>query len=558
MLVHALAVVLWIVAFLNIWSAHFAQVPRRLEHVREYVPLEVLHGSRLLTVVAGFLLLLLGHGLWRHKRRAWQGAVGLLGASTLLHIVPIAVHATLRLNWRVAGHSAEALAGNILGLVALVALRKEFGAGSDPPSFNRGLKVLAVSVGFACAYGTVGFYLLDREFHERFNLPQSLAQTLRLFFTFGGAPVPHTRGAYWFLGSLYAVSGLTLIYGAAAALRPVVYHSRRGTWSQERETAAAIAERYGASSLVRMTLFPDKTFFFPPGLDAYLAFRTVGNVAVVLGDPICAPEQVPSAISAFASYCAEMDWTPCYYQVLPDYLEAYRALGYQVLKIGEEGIIDLQRFRLAGAAFKDLRNAVNKLTKAGFEAKFWAPPIDEEVLRELREVSDDWLRHMYGREKRFSLGWFDPDYLRECDVEAIVSPEGRIEAFANYVTEYRAPNITPDLMRRRQAAPAGTMDFLFVRAAEHYRELGFQGLNLGLSPLAGVGNGTGSRMSEQFVRMLYEHFNRFYSFKGLHAFKSKFRPRWEPRFLVYSSVGGLPKAAIAVVRANNPGLVWWP
>jgi phosphatidylglycerol lysyltransferase len=57
------------------------------------------------------------------------------------------------------------------------------------------------------------------------------------------------------------------------------------------------------------------------------------------------------------------------------------------------------------------------------------------------------------------------------------------------------------------------------------------------------------------VHLLYEHFNRFYSFKGLHAYKEKYQPRWEPRYLIYSSAAGLPKAALAVVRANNPRLL---
>jgi phosphatidylglycerol lysyltransferase len=57
------------------------------------------------------------------------------------------------------------------------------------------------------------------------------------------------------------------------------------------------------------------------------------------------------------------------------------------------------------------------------------------------------------------------------------------------------------------------------------------------------------------VRLMYERLNRFYSFKGLRAFKAKFHPRWEPRYLIYASKASLPKAALAVVRANNPWLL---
>ncbi len=537
--VRLLAAMVWGAALLNLWSALFSVGKGRVWLLRHHLPAGVMHGSRLLAVVAGFLLLFLGWGVWRHKRAAWQMTVALLAASAALHLLK-------GLDWKEAALSVGVL-------VPLLGLRRRFRARSDPASFRRALAVLAASVSFMCLYGTAGFYYLDREFHAHFSVGAAVAQTMRIAFTFSSGPVPHTRHAQWFLTSLYVVSIFGLVYAALAALRPVVYRSQ--VWQLERARASEIAARHGRSSLVPITLLSDKNFFFPEALDAYLAFRVVGRMAVVLGDPVCPAEQAASAIAAFASYCEEMDWNPCYYQVLPDYLAAYRALGYQQLKIGEEAIVSLPDFALKGGRWKDLRNIVSRLTREGLEVRFHLPPIDQTLIRDLREVSDDWLNHMGGREKRFSLGWFDPDYLRECDIGIVVSRGGRIEAFANFVTEQVNPVITPDLMRRRRDAPKGVMDFLFVRAAEHYRELGFQGLNLGLAPLAGVGEGSDARAAERAVRIMYERLNRFYSFQGLRAFKAKFHPRWEPRYLIYPSPTSLPAAALAVVRANNPGLL---
>jgi len=529
----------WALGVFNLWSAMFSRSTGRLEALRERLPFEVIHGSRLLTVVVGFLLFFLAYGIWRHKQQAWRATVVVLGTSIGLHLAK-------GLAWKEAALSAA-------GLAVLVAMQGRFRAASDAPTLRRGLVVLGLSVVFALAYGTVGFYFLDREFHARFNVASSLYQTLHILVTFSAPPIPHTKHAEWFLASLYLVGALTLAYGGVAALHPVVYRS--SAWEVERTRAEGIVRAHGRSSLARMALFPDKMFYFPPGSEGVVAFAPIGDTAVALGDPIGPPEEIGRCIASFGAWCEEMDWMPCYYQVMPDHLEEYRAAGLQVLKIGEEAIIDLGSFDMLGSAWKDLRNNTNRLTRDGFRSWFQRPPIDDGLLRELRPVSDDWLRTMHGREKRFSLGWFDPDYLRECDIQLIVAPNGRIEAFANYYSEYDLPVVAPDLMRRRTDAEKGVMDFAFVTAAQHYREEGYAGLNLGLAPLAGVGDEASDHIEERLVKLLYERLNRFYSFKGVRAFKAKFHPRWEPRYLIYASRAALPRAALAVIRANNPGLL---
>lgn len=106
-------------------------------------------------------------------------------------------------------------------------------------------------------------------------------------------------------------------------------------------------------------------------------------------------------------------------------------------------------------------------------------------------------------------------------------------------------------MRRRLTVEHGTMEFLFISLFQHFKEQGYDRFNLGLSALAGVGEDPFSPKLEKALHYLYEHLTRFYNFRGLHEFKEKFHPRWEPRYFIYPGVAALPEVVVALIRADS-------
>ena len=209
------------------------------------------------------------------------------------------------------------------------------------------------------------------------------------------------------------------------------------------------------------------------------------------------------------------------------------------------------RDTLQGKAGKNLRTAINRFTKLGHQVIFYPPPLADELLQELRSVSDEWLATRQGSEKQFSLGWFDEAYLRSYEIAAVKTPEGQISAFANIIPEYQLNEITIDLMRKRAAVERGTMDFLFVSMFQYFKDIGYDSFNLGLSALSGTGKTQDSPRLEKALNYLYEHLDRFYNFQGLHEYKDKFQPRWEPRYLIYPSLAALPDVVVALIRADS-------
>lgn len=137
------------------------------------------------------------------------------------------------------------------------------------------------------------------------------------------------------------------------------------------------------------------------------------------------------------------------------------------------------------------------------------------------------------------------------------TPDGSISAFANIVPEYRRNEVAIDLMRRRAVIENGTMDFLFVSLFEWAKRQGYATVNLGLSPLAGVGDEPDDPQAERFLHFVYEHVNQFYNFKGLHSFKEKFHPAWSPRYFVFPGPASLPAIALALNRASSGDHFVW-
>ena len=337
-------------------------------------------------------------------------------------------------------------------------------------------------------------------------------------------------------------------YALWTLLRPVFV--RQPATAAERGQAQAIIEAHGHSSLARLALLPDKSYFFSGG-GSVVAYVARGGIAVALGDPIGPDPDLAATIVDFRDFCARNDWQASFYQAAPAYLDAYRAVGYSTLCVGIEAPVDLATFSLSGRDKKTERSAFNRLTKAGYKAVIHDPPQSDALLRELGDVSDAWLTMIHGVEKRFSLGWFHSDYIRHGRLIAVHDSEGAITAFANIVPEYRHNEISVDLMRRLPDIEPGTMDFLFISLLKWARDQDYDTFNLGLSPLAGVGEHPDDPMVERAVHWVYGHVNEFYNFKGLHAFKAKFDPRWSPRYLIYPGPSSLLAVQFAITRASS-------
>ncbi len=350
----------------------------------------------------------------------------------------------------------------------------------------------------------------------------------------------------YYAESNYLVDAVLLGLVLLMLTRPVL--AQHNVINEARAHAWKIVQDYGNTPLARFTLFEDKLYFFNSG-GSMVSYVLKGRVAITLGDPIGPSADLCSCIVDFKEFCGKNHWLPVFYQVLPDHLTAYNLAGFDAICIGHDAIVDLATFTLAGSGSKNIRNSFHKMVRLGYKAQVCDPPHPPSLMKELLQVSDEWLSTRGGFEIGFSLGQLDEEYLNTCPIILVRDEEGRAEALANVIFQFQTNEAIIDLMRCRPDSRNGRMDYLFVSVLQWAKERGLATFNLGFSPFSGVGEDSNSTSLERALRRVHEYTNRFLDFRGLHFFKGKFNPIWSPRYVVYPGFASIPLVALGIMRA---------
>ena len=310
---------------------------------------------------------------------------------------------------------------------------------------------------------------------------------------------------------------------------------------EEMERAVEILGRQpnAAAGLVRLG---DKTLMFSDCGAAFIMYARRGRSMVALFDPVGERSAIPGLVIKFMAEARARGCRPVFYQVTPDFLPFAVETGLKAYKLGEQAVVDLTSFSLAGGDWLKLRRSINRAERDGLTFEMLSPEAVLPLLDELQAVSDAWLSGHKAGEKGFSLGTFKRNYVASEPV-AVVRLEGRIVAFASVLTTASGGDAFIDLMRHLPGCHRGMMDLLFVRIMEHLKSEGLRSLNLGMAPLAGLPTHRRAPLWNHLGNRVFEKGERFYNFRGVLAFKSKFDPDWQPRYLVVPGAG-LPVVSI--------------
>jgi len=266
-------------------------------------------------------------------------------------------------------------------------------------------------------------------------------------------------------------------------------------------------------------------------------YSVEGRSWVALGDPVGPADDARELAWRFRELGDRHGGWTVFYEVGAENLPLYLDLGLSLLKLGEEARVALATFTLEGSARKGLRQTHRRVTNQG--ASFAIVPAGEvgPLLPELEAVSDAWLAGKRTREKGFSLGFFQPDYLQRGPL-AVVRRDDAIVAFANVLLSGDREEMSIDLMRYvPESAPPGVMDYLFLELMLWGRAEGYRWFSLGMAPFSGFDVRMLAPLWNRAGAVLFRQGEHFYNFQGVRQYKAKFDPVWEPRYL--AAPGGL-------------------
>jgi phosphatidylglycerol lysyltransferase len=510
-----LAIFIFASGALLLYSGATPGVPSRLAWLAGVMPLPLLEASHFTASLTGLLLLLLAQAIGRRADAAFYVTGGAL-------IVGIA--ASL-----LKGADYEEAIVLALVLAALVAARRHF---------TRRARVFArwPSRGWLAAVATV---IVSALWLGSFAY-RHVAYAGDLWWRFavdGDAPR--------FLRASVGVTVAALTFAVTRLLRPALPDSRALDADALRDITRVIAHQ--PHTMPMLVYLGDKQVLWNDDRTGFVMYAVRGHSCVALGDPVGPPCTGRDLIARFLDMCHEVAALPVFYEASSERLSDFADVGLTAVKIGEEARVPLAAFSLTGSAFKTLRSPMNRLDREGFVFRMVDEADVAPLLPQLAEISDEWLGSKTASEKGFSVGYFNEAYLKRCPL-AVIERDGRIEAFANLWTGASRHELSADLMRHRDGAPSAVMDALFAHLMLWGRGEGYEWFNLGMAPLAGLLQPPAGRAWARIGRFIYAHGEAFYNFQGLRAYKTKFNPVWQPRYLVYP--GGFALARVAADVAS--------
>jgi len=495
------------------------ELDTRLAPLNRFLPLAVVEISHLAASIIGLGLVTLARALFQRIRAAYTAAVWLLAAGAAASML------------KGLDYGEAAILAGVLGVLVLGR-----GAFHRPASVlqERFTPAWAASIaGVVLASVWVGFFAYrhveySNDLWWRFALDANAPRMLR---------------------ASLVVSILAAGFLVRALLRPAARMSREGEISLA-DIERAVAR--SASTLACAALTGDKRFVASDSRESFIMYQVQGRSWIALGDPVGSAVEAEELVWRFRELSDQHGGRAAFYQASADRIPLYLDLGLAALKIGEEARVPLATFSLERGDSGELRLA---RWRAGRDRATFEVVPREDVpawLPALADISAAWLAERAAAEKRFAAGAFSESYLSRFPL-AIVQRDGEPVAFASLWTTSGRTECAVDIMRFGPDAPAAAMDYLLVELALWAQASGYRWLNLGLAPLAGLDRDPLAPAWHRFGHVAFTHGEHFHNFESLRRYKAKFRPVWEPKYLMAPGGAALPHILVDVARLITGG-----
>jgi lysylphosphatidylglycerol synthetase-like protein (DUF2156 family) len=484
------------------------------------------------SVIAGVVMLYLARHVAQGQRRAALVIGGLLGLQLVMYSIVRPSPSLLLLSLLAYGllwYSYPAFSRNIKPLKLGERL-------ADIAIVVAGISV-AIGLFFAVVQLTGRQAQVDRVFDRAENTRP--ARNIRHHLPHHDIDIePHARHLRRVVGSLTVATILIILW---SLFRPASFAARKSD-ADEQAKVRAILDRFSTSSEDYFKLWPeDKQYFFNKAETAFIAYKVSGSIAFALADPVGSPQSRKSLIKAFRTHCHEYGLSVCFLMVNEASKTTYQP-DFKIMKIGSSAVIDVQQFADATVRSKWWRWQANRSRKAGCTYEYSEVPHTASLLTETADLSDHWMQRAGHSEQSFALGYYDIDYLQQCNLHLLRDSQGALIAFANQLpTFHDNKQATVDLIRFNPETD-GAMPTLIMHLILRLAETGrWDRFDLGFVPLA--------KVDTPIARLARTLGSSRFSAAGLEQFKGKFKPDWQPNYVAYE--GDIIELGTMIAQLEN-------
>lgn len=545
-----------LVDLLGVISYSFGQQVHRHSHgagFGHFFTPFLLTASLVSAALAAFLALMLR----RRKHVAWISTVTLVGFTSLAEIYWLTEYA-YRHHW--SNWVAAALTIGLL--LALVLGRKDFYAKGDQSNpklaaavlFGGATAATAIGVALVTWFGSVG----DSSIGSRIEYALLRLLTVdKQDVSALGISSPHWVDVM--INAMSLVLFLMVVYALFRSPRGLVRHDAQ----DEEKLRELLAKEPEPDSLGYFALRRDKSVIFSPSGKAAIAYRAVGGVSLAAGDPLGDPEAWPGAIELWLREASEHAWAPAVAGASEQAGEIFARHGLTALELGDEAIVEVSEFTLDGRAMRTVRQAVNKVKRAGYTVRIRRhKDIELREMAHLQTKADHW---RYGQPERgfsMALNRLGDAADGNCLMIECFDCQGDLRALLSYVP-WGKDGLSLDLMRRDKDSDNGLMEFMVTELLQHAEEFGVSRVSLNFAMFRAVferGSKLGAGPVLRLWRSVLIFFSRWWQIESLYRANAKYRPIWEPRFVLYARSADLPRISLAYARAEGflalPQLPW--
>lgn len=316
------------------------------------------------------------------------------------------------------------------------------------------------------------------------------------------------------------------------------------------DRAVQLLLKYGWNATAWQLVNPGLEHWFAEDFEAMAGFVRTRKYWVVAGAPVCREEHLPRAVAELEAMAASEGRGVCYFGAERRLYELLKSRPtHAVATLGAQPVWMPTDFIRAVETHASLRAQIHRAQNKGVQLNEWSA---DRAANEsaLRECLAEWLSERGLPPLHFLV---EPHTLERLEHRRVFVAEhsGKVVAFLVCSPIPQRNGWLVEQFVRGKVAPNGAMELLLYSAVQAFVKAGSAYLTLGLSPLSiAASSRDNPRWLELGFEILRLHGTRFYNFRGLHFFKSKFQPKaWDPVYAIVNTPDVRISAVVAIAQA---------